>query len=63
MSSKENDGLISTSINAGHIKATGNKDRRTGHQLRMGYGLFIHITPEIAAQWLDVLAPIAKEAK
>jgi hypothetical protein len=63
MSSTENDGLISTSINAGQIKSTGNGNSKTGHQLRMGYGLFIHITPDVAQQWIDVLTPIAKEAK
>ena len=61
MSNAKNDGLISTSINAGHINATGNSNE-TGHQLRMGYGLFIHITPDVAAQWIDVLTPIAQEA-
>lgn len=63
MSSKpENEGLLTASINAGPIKSTGNGNNETGHQLSMGYGLFIHITPDVAAQWIDELAPIAKEA-
>lgn len=56
-------GIVSTSINAGDITATGHGNPTSGHQLSMGNNLFIHITPETAKQWIGVLEPIAKEDK
>ena len=56
-------GLVSVSIVADTIKATGNGNPRSGHQIKMGDDgrVFIHITTETARQWIGVLAKIAEE--
>ena len=61
MSKIKEEGLVSVSIHAGQIVDTGHGNDDT-HQLRMGHTNFIHINPDIAAQWIDILTPIAKEA-
>ncbi|UXM92539.1 hypothetical protein [Paenarthrobacter sp. JL.01a] len=55
------EGIISVSINAGELVATGNKGENT-HQFQMGYINHFHFTPEAAAQWIEALTPVAKEA-
>lgn len=57
-------GIVSASVIAGHIEDLGSSPD-TGHQLKMADGtLFIHIRPEIAAQWLPIIQHIAaKETK
>ncbi len=58
------EGIVGVSIIAGHIRTTGQPVSRIGQQVFMGGGidLSIHITPEIARQWIDVLTTITKEA-
>lgn len=52
--------MISAGILAGAIEATGNVGPLIGHQVNMtGSDIRIYITPEIARQWLPVLAQIA----
>ena len=57
-------GAVSVSIVAGPIKATGNGNPASGHQIKMGDDgrVFIHLTPEVAAQWLPVIQKIAEES-
>lgn len=62
--SDQTPGYVSLTIIAGTINATGNGNEATGYQLQMAGAVnFIHITPKTAAQWIDALTPIAKEAK
>lgn len=61
MSKIKEEGIVSVSITAGELIATGNKNDDT-HQFRMGHINHIHFTPEAARQWIDKLTPIAKEA-
>lgn len=57
------EGHVSASIHAGPLEDSGQPTTSVGHMFHMGSGsLYIHITPELAAQWIDVLTPIAKEA-
>jgi len=62
----EQAGMIDVTIMAGPIEATGNHTPRIGHQLRMdGIGAqytHLYINPDVAAQWIETLTPIAKEA-
>lgn len=37
-------------------------DDRGVHMLRLGATSFLHISPEVAAQWLPVIATIAEDA-
>lgn len=54
-------GNVSISITAGHIAATSRPlHPLIGQQVRMSDDLYFHITPEVAAQWLPVIANIAK---
>ncbi|MFS2091045.1 hypothetical protein [Paenarthrobacter nicotinovorans] len=56
-------GYISVTLVAGTLTRTGNGNAETGHQLQMaGAANFFHIQPEVAAQWVEVLTPIAQEA-
>jgi len=60
------EGTVGVSITAGHIAATDQPIHPViGQQIVMGTGadFMLHITPEVAAQWLTVLEPIAKESK
>jgi len=56
-------GAVSVSIVAEDIKATGNGNPASGHQIKMGDDgrVFIHITNETARQWIGVLTKIAEE--
>jgi len=64
MNSVERYGVVTASVTASPIEATGHDGNDGTHQLRMrGDKLFIHITPENAKQWIETLTPIAKEAK
>lgn len=66
MTESDHVGMIDVTIMAGPIEATGNHTPRIGHQLRMdGLGAqftHLYINPDIAAQWIAVLTPIAQEA-
>jgi len=54
------DALVSVSITAGAIQSHNPPiDDRRSHQLRINSTSFIHFTPDVAAQWLPVLAEIA----
>lgn len=53
------DGFVSASVSAGPIRATGNGGTGT-HQFIMGHRLYIHITPEVAAQWIQELGTITE---
>jgi len=60
------EGTVGVSITAGHIAATDQPMHPViGQQIVMGTGIdfMLHITPTVAAQWLTVLEPIAKESK
>lgn len=60
------EGTVGVSITAGHIAATDQPMHPViGQQIVMGTGVdfMLHITPEVAAQWIGVLEPIAKESK
>jgi hypothetical protein len=63
MSTAHPRGNVSASVIAGPL-VPGNQAPTNGmHILSMDdCHLFIHITPEDAQQWIDVLAPIAEEA-
>jgi len=50
---------VTVSLSASPIHpATTNKDL-----LLMGPGVYIHMTPEVARQWIGVLEQIAKESE
>ena len=55
-------GAVSVSIVAGPIKATGTGNPASGHQIKMGDDgrVFIHITTDMARQWIGVLEQIAE---
>jgi hypothetical protein len=55
-------GTVSASITAGPITATGNRSPEAGLQITMGHRLFIHIQPDVARQWIEVLESISKES-
>lgn len=55
------EGIVSVSITAGELVPTGHKGDNT-HQFQMGYINHIHFTPEAAAQWIEALTPVTKEA-
>ncbi|MFH5879783.1 hypothetical protein [Arthrobacter sp. NA-172] len=64
MSNTTKTGHVTVSILAGPIEATGNESESGRHQIWMANGLaFIHITPDVARQWIGVLEPIAKAAE
>lgn len=55
------DGLVSVSVIAGEIRpAAHDADGLIGKQVMMGNGLYFHITPTVARQWIGVLEPIAE---
>lgn len=56
------EGTVGVSITAGHLYPTNQPPTRIGKQLWMGeHGdLAIHITPDIAKQWIQTLTPIAE---
>lgn len=56
--------IMTLSITAEPMRATGRKSAADSHQIMLGEfsGIYIHITPTVAAQWLTVLTPIAQEA-
>lgn len=58
-------GAVSVSVIAGEIEVTNTPITLTpslGQQVVMGNsGLYFHIKPEVARQWVSVLEPIAKE--
>jgi|GEM_PF-5787083 len=56
------EGIVSVSITAGELVATGNKGSDNKHQFSMGPINHIHFTPQAAQQWIDALTPVAKEA-
>jgi hypothetical protein len=55
-------GHVTASVVAGPLEDSNQPPTHVGHMLTMGHYLYIHITPERAAQWIDALTPIAKEA-
>jgi hypothetical protein len=60
------DGTVGVSITAGHIAATDQPRHPViGQQVVMGTdaAFMLHITPDVARQWIDVLTPIAKDSK
>ena len=60
----KNIGSVNASIMAGDLEATGNRAQLSGHQLIMaGSNIMIYIQPDVARQWLPVLAKIAEEAE
>lgn len=64
MSSIFPQGHVSASVIAGPLQDCSQVTDETGHMFDMGDGaLYIHINQAIAAQWIDALTPIAKEAK
>ena len=63
MTSVDAEGTVGVSIVAGHITATDQPPHpRIGQQIVMGssHEFMLHITPDVAAQWIGVLKPIAK---
>lgn len=61
MSSIFPQGHVSASVIAGPLQDSNQATDETGHMFDMGDGaLYIHITPELAAQWIDALTPITK---
>lgn len=52
-------GVISVSIRAIPLQRAATSEE----MLLMGPGLYLHITPEIARQWIGVLEEIAKESR
>lgn len=57
-------GTVGVSITAGHIHATDQPTHPViGQQVQMGddAGFIMHITADIARQWIGVLTPIANE--
>lgn len=57
-------GDVSVSVLAGHLHPTSEAaNERIGKQIQMGNtGLYFHILPETAKQWIETLTPIAQEA-
>ena len=56
------EGTVGVSITAGHIAATDQPPHPViGQQLVMGTGVdfMLHITPDVAKQWIGVLQTIA----
>lgn len=56
-----NDGIVAVSVNAGPLTVTGNVHGRT-HQISMGPRLHLHITADVARQWIDTLNTITEES-
>jgi hypothetical protein len=57
---------VTISVIAGYLHAQGRPIHPDiGKQVTMGddFGFMLHITPEVAAQWLPVLTKIANEGK
>ena len=55
-------GVVSTTIVAGPIRDTGKSVVGFGQQLSMAdTSVMLYITPEVAQQWLPVIAQIAGE--
>ena len=53
-------GIVTVSILAGHIQATHVKAHPLiGKQLAIGDDIHVHITPDVARQWIGVLEQIA----
>jgi hypothetical protein len=64
--SADTEGTVGVSITAGHIAATKQPLHPViGQQVVMGAGInfMLHITPDVARQWIGVLEPIAKADK
>ena len=57
------EGTVGVSIAAGHLTPTDLPPTRFGKQIMMGDSgnFMIHITPEVARQWIGALEPIAKD--
>jgi hypothetical protein len=54
--------IVSVSVIAGPIAATSQPVHpRLGQQVALGDDLYLHITAEVAQQWISVLEPIAGE--
>jgi hypothetical protein len=54
--------IVSVSVVAGHIDTTSQPPHpQIGQQVKMGDNLYMHITPDVAQQWIDVLTGIAGE--
>lgn len=62
MNSTLPNGDVSVAVLAGHLQPTDQAIHpRIGKQVNMGdTGLYFHILPEVAAQWIEVLTPIAE---
>ena len=59
-------GTVGVSITCGHIAATDQPPHpRVGQQIMMGddASFMLHITPDVARQWIGVLEGIAKDSK
>jgi hypothetical protein len=55
--------IVSVSVIAGPIKATSQPPHpQLGQQVAVGDDLYLHITAEVAQQWIDVLTTITKES-
>lgn len=63
MSTEHPQGHVTASIVAGPLEDSHQPTTNVGHMLTMGHHLYLHISPETAQQWINTLAPIAKEAK
>jgi hypothetical protein len=62
MSTNHTTSIVSVSVVAGHINATSQPPHpQIGQQVKMGDNLYMHITPAVAQQWIDVLTTITKE--
>jgi hypothetical protein len=63
MSTNHTTSIVSVSVVAGHINATSQPPHpQIGQQVKMGDNLYMHITPDVARQWIDVLTTITKES-
>jgi hypothetical protein len=54
--------IVSVNVIAGPIRATDQpRHEKLGKQVAMGDDLYFNLTPEVAAQWLPVIAEIAAD--
>lgn len=57
-------GNVSVSVSAGPIRESAQPaDPIVGKMVMMGDSLYLHIKPEVAAQWLPVIQKIAEGKK
>ena len=65
MTTSTTEGTVGVSITAGHLTPTDRQPTSIGKQLWMGKdgALAIHITPDVARQWIGVLETIAKDGE